>query len=108
MHELGKRTVPSKLKSKRRSATSHSLTSTNRHQRRQRRAAHGDLNARALSCKCAGKTCLLSLAHAAWGIEIGDYAIKAIRLERAGKDVEVSDFAVIPHRKVLTTPDVDV
>ncbi|MDG2476276.1 MAG: type IV pilus assembly protein PilM [Phycisphaerales bacterium] len=50
----------------------------------------------------------MATAHAAWGIEIGDYAIKAIRLERAGKDVEVSDFAVIPHRKVLTTPDVDV
>ncbi|MBT5381604.1 MAG: pilus assembly protein PilM, partial [Phycisphaerae bacterium] len=50
----------------------------------------------------------MATAHAAWGIEIGDYAIKAIRLERAGKEVEVSDFAVIPHRKVLTTPDVDV
>ncbi len=46
-------------------------------------------------------------AHAAWGIEIGAYAIKAIRLERSGDEVEVSDFTVIPHRKVLTTPDVD-
>ena len=50
----------------------------------------------------------MATAHAAWGIEIGAYAIKAIRLERGGSDVEVSDFAVIPHRKVLTTPDVDV
>ncbi|MDP7086200.1 MAG: type IV pilus assembly protein PilM, partial [Phycisphaerales bacterium] len=50
----------------------------------------------------------MATAHAAWGIEIGDYAIKAIRLERNGDEVEVSDFAVIPHRKVLTTPDVDV
>lgn len=44
---------------------------------------------------------------AAWGIEIGAYAIKAVRLERDGNDVSVSDFAVIPHKKVLTTPDLD-
>ena len=43
----------------------------------------------------------------AWGIEIGAYAIKAIRLERDGDDVSVSDFAVIPHRRVLSTPDID-
>ena len=49
----------------------------------------------------------MAIAHAAWGIEIGDFAIKAVRLERSGDEVEVSDFAVIPHRKVLTTPDVD-
>ncbi|MDP7071181.1 MAG: type IV pilus assembly protein PilM [Phycisphaerales bacterium] len=50
----------------------------------------------------------MATAHAAWGIEIGASAIKAIRLERVGSEVEVSDFTVIPHRKVLTTPDVDV
>ncbi|MEM7228937.1 MAG: type IV pilus assembly protein PilM [Planctomycetota bacterium] len=44
---------------------------------------------------------------AAWGIEVGSYAIKAIRLEREGDDVRVSDFAVIPHKLVLTTPDLD-
>lgn len=43
----------------------------------------------------------------AWGIEIGAFAIKAIRLERDGDSVRVSDFAVIPHKKVLTTPDID-
>ncbi len=49
------------------------------------------------------------MAHpsAAWGIEIGQFAIKAIRLERSGDDVEVTDFAVVPHRKVLTTPGID-
>ncbi len=46
-------------------------------------------------------------AQSAWGIEIGAFAIKAIRLERDGKTVRVTDFAVIPHKKVLTTPDVD-
>ncbi|MDP7030528.1 MAG: type IV pilus assembly protein PilM [Phycisphaerales bacterium] len=50
----------------------------------------------------------MATAHAAWGIEIGAFAIKAIRLERGGDEVAVSDFAVIPHRKVLTTPDIDV
>jgi type IV pilus assembly protein PilM len=44
---------------------------------------------------------------AAWGIEIGSYAIKAIRLERDGDEVRVSDFAVIPHKMVLATPDLD-
>ncbi|MFO0875242.1 MAG: type IV pilus assembly protein PilM [Phycisphaerales bacterium] len=43
----------------------------------------------------------------AWGIEVGADAIKAIRLERSGDDVSVTDFAVIPHKKVLTTPDLD-
>ncbi|MCH2133453.1 MAG: type IV pilus assembly protein PilM [Phycisphaerales bacterium] len=45
---------------------------------------------------------------AAWGIEVGAYEIKAIRLEDAGATgVEVTDFAVIPHKRVLTTPDLD-
>ena len=49
----------------------------------------------------------MATPKAAWGIEIGAYAIKAIRLERDGNDIKVSDFAVIPHKKVLTTPDMD-
>ncbi|MHC4773717.1 MAG: type IV pilus assembly protein PilM [Planctomycetota bacterium] len=44
---------------------------------------------------------------AAWGMEVGAAAIKAIRLERDGDRVTVTDFAVVPHRKVLSTPDVD-
>ena len=44
---------------------------------------------------------------AAWGMEIGAAAIKAIRLEREGDSVRVTDFAVVPHKKVLSTPDVD-
>jgi type IV pilus assembly protein PilM len=43
-----------------------------------------------------------------WGIEVGSYAIKALRLDRSGDEVRVGDFAVIPHRKVLTTPDLQV
>ena len=49
------------------------------------------------------------MAHpkAAWGMEIGAAAIKAIRLERDGEGVRVTDFAVVPHKKILSTPDVD-
>lgn len=43
----------------------------------------------------------------AWGLEVGADSIKAIRLDRSGDDVTVTDFAVIPHKKVLTTPDLD-
>jgi type IV pilus assembly protein PilM len=49
----------------------------------------------------------MATPKAAWGIEIGAYAIKAIRLERDNNDVSVADFAVIPHKRVLTTPDMD-
>jgi len=45
--------------------------------------------------------------NAAWGIEIGADSLKALRLERDGDSVSVSDFIVIPHKRVLSTPDVD-
>ena len=50
----------------------------------------------------------MATANAAWGIEIGAYAVKALRLERTGDEVEVSDYAVIPHKRVLCTPDINV
>ncbi|MHC4832735.1 MAG: pilus assembly protein PilM [Planctomycetota bacterium] len=50
----------------------------------------------------------MSALKSVWGIEVGSYAIKAIRLDRSGDEVRVGDFAVIPHRKVLTTPDLQV
>ncbi|MBX3356655.1 MAG: type IV pilus assembly protein PilM [Phycisphaeraceae bacterium] len=46
-------------------------------------------------------------SKAAWGIEVGAGAVKAIRLERSGSEVQVTDFAYIEHKKVLTTPDLD-
>lgn len=49
----------------------------------------------------------MASSKAAWGIEIGADSIKAIRLERDGDNVSVSDFTVIPHKKVLTTPELD-
>lgn len=44
---------------------------------------------------------------AAWGIEIGANAVKAIRLERTGSEVVLTDFAVVPYAKVLSTPESD-
>ncbi|MEL6496942.1 MAG: pilus assembly protein PilM [Planctomycetota bacterium] len=43
-----------------------------------------------------------------WGIELGSGAIKALKLGvTSGGDVEVLDFIVIPHKKSLSTPDID-
>ena len=49
----------------------------------------------------------MARVRAAWGMEIGAAAIKAVRLQRDGDEVSVTDFAVVPHKKVLATPDVD-
>jgi len=49
----------------------------------------------------------MASSNTAWGIEIGQYAIKAMQLERVGDGVRVRDFVVIPHQKVLTTPGLD-
>lgn len=43
-----------------------------------------------------------------WGIELGSGAIKALKLGvTSSGDIEVLDFIVIPHKKVLSTPDLD-
>ena len=44
--------------------------------------------------------------NTAWGIEIGQYAVKALQLEQVGDQVRVRDFAVIPHVQVLTDPEI--
>ena len=49
----------------------------------------------------------MARVRAAWGMEVGAAAIKAVRLERDGDRVSVTDFAVVPHKKVLATPDID-
>lgn len=41
-----------------------------------------------------------------WGVEVGSGALKAVKLERSGEsDVVVSDFVIIPHKKVLSSPE---
>jgi type IV pilus assembly protein PilM len=49
----------------------------------------------------------MAAGNVCWGIELGAYAIKAIKLERSGDDVNVLEYAVIPHKKPLSTPDAD-
>lgn len=40
-----------------------------------------------------------------WGVEVGAGAVKAVKLQRDGDDVKVLDFALIPHKRVLSTPE---
>lgn len=49
----------------------------------------------------------MASSNACWGVEIGAGAIKAVRLEADGESVSVTDFAVINHPKVLSTPELD-
>lgn len=47
-------------------------------------------------------------SNVCWGIEIGSGAIKAIKLEMKGETPKVTDFAYVPHSKVLSTPGLDM
>ncbi len=50
----------------------------------------------------------MASSNACWGIELGAGAIKALKLVREGdENVRVEDFIVLPHKKVLSTPDLD-
>ena len=46
-------------------------------------------------------------SNVSWGIDIGSAGVKALKLERDGDAVRVTDFVVVPHKKVLSTPDID-
>ncbi|MBL0920617.1 MAG: type IV pilus assembly protein PilM [Phycisphaerales bacterium] len=46
-------------------------------------------------------------SNVCWGIEIGSGAIKGIKLERDGAGARVTDFLIVPHKKPLSTPDLD-
>lgn len=50
----------------------------------------------------------MSKKNDSWGIEVGANAIKALRLIREGNNVTLSEFDVLPFKKVLTTPDLNV
>ncbi|NBC10374.1 MAG: type IV pilus assembly protein PilM [Planctomycetes bacterium] len=43
----------------------------------------------------------------AWGIEVGQYAIKAVRLSRHGQEVHLDDYEIIRFKEILSTPDID-
>ncbi len=46
-------------------------------------------------------------SNVCWGVEIGAGSIKALKLVRDGDALTVADFVVVPHPKVLSTPDLD-
>lgn len=46
-------------------------------------------------------------SNVCWGIEVGAGAIKALKLEMSASGPTVAEFVVIPHKKVLSTPDLD-
>ncbi len=49
----------------------------------------------------------MASGNSCWGIEVGAGGVKAVRLERDGAGVRLEDYAVIPHKKPLSTPDTD-
>ncbi len=42
-----------------------------------------------------------------WGIEVGSFAVKAIKLEMGSDGPRVAEYAIIPHARTLSEPDVD-
>ena len=49
----------------------------------------------------------MASSNICWGIEMGSGAIKALKVENDGGELKVLDFAVIPHSRVLSTPELD-
>ena len=45
--------------------------------------------------------------NACWGIDVGQCALKAIKLRQSGGEVEAVSFDVIEHAKILSQPDAD-
>jgi len=45
-------------------------------------------------------------AKIAWGIDIGSCTLKAVKIGQSGDGVELLDFAVIEHEKILSQPEV--
>lgn len=49
----------------------------------------------------------MASSNVSWGIDVGAGAVKAIKLEKqADESLRVEDFVVVPHKRVLSTPDV--
>ena len=49
----------------------------------------------------------MAKASAVWGIDIGQCALKAVKLHRVGEEVAVEAFDIIEHEKILSQPDAD-
>ena len=46
-------------------------------------------------------------AKIAWGIDVGNCSLKALKIAASSEGVEVLDFAVIEHEKILSQPDIE-
>jgi len=46
-------------------------------------------------------------ATAVWGIDIGQCALKAVKLQQVGGELQVEAFDIIEHSQILSGPDVD-
>lgn len=49
----------------------------------------------------------MATSNACWGIEVGAGGIKAVKLVLDGEGVRVAEFAVMPHKRVLSTPELN-
>lgn len=49
----------------------------------------------------------MASSNTCWGIELGAGAVKALRLELDDDQLKVTDFVVVPHASVLSTPGID-
>jgi len=49
----------------------------------------------------------MARARTVWGIDIGQCALKALKLRDAGGQLEVEEFEVLPHPQILSEPEVD-
>ena len=49
----------------------------------------------------------MARARTVWGIDIGQCALKALRLRDVGGQAEVAEFEVLPHPRILSEPEVD-
>ena len=49
----------------------------------------------------------MASSNICWGVELGSGAIKALKVENDDGELKVRDFAVIPHQRVLSTPEID-
>jgi len=49
----------------------------------------------------------MATSNACWGIEVGAGGIKAVKLVLDGENARVADFAVVPHKRVLSTPELN-
>ena len=49
----------------------------------------------------------MAISKACWGIDVGQCALKALKLRQSGGQVEAISFDVIEHAKILSQPDAD-